>query len=494
MDFFELNDIKVNGKLTKLLLWMTLVFPVIFVLALTGVFNIAIKPLIVLTLIGIVGTTAPTIMKKNNVNTKVLKYANVLCLGLVVMLLGTNSGIGIYMTYGLAMAFSCMYFDKNFTKQIAIISTFFLAISQYFRAPGASAQVGETAMQWYVPHLIGFLIEQVVMSLVFISLAGACRAILENLHSSEQVAEVVGKCEEVSKQLVDMVGDLAENMEETRKVGANIVEAAQVTYDDCATSLDHVEEMNASVQKMTDAIDGIREQTIEMTRISNDVSDKMSSYVGKMDMTVDSMRAIEATANDTNAAIKKLESGFEDIMQFTTEIDEIAAQTNLLALNASIEAARAGESGRGFAVVAEEVRKLAESSKASSDSIASKLDNVKEQLSDVKNYINSNLDSVANGIKQIEEAKDESIQIGGLQAESQKKTERISENTDETRKHSFVLLDMANQMRELVENSRERAEIIVKQTNEQESINNNTMDTFTGVESIAKDLLEISNI
>lgn len=94
-------------------------------------------------------------------------------------------------------------------------------------------------------------------------------------------------------------------------------------------------------------------------------------------MTDRSSRTKEASVKVGNI-VKDVNKSMEAINQILDTITSITEQTQLLSLNASIEAARAGEAGRGFAVVAEEIRKLADKSRSSTDEIKGFVDKIKE--------------------------------------------------------------------------------------------------------------------
>ena len=91
-----------------------------------------------------------------------------------------------------------------------------------------------------------------------------------------------------------------------------------------------------------------------------------------------------ASAGEASVAqAKLLKEKNTETLKAISIITDIAEETNLLSLNASIEAARAGEQGRGFAVVAEEVRKLAEQSRAATESIKKTLNEMNKAVNDI---------------------------------------------------------------------------------------------------------------
>jgi methyl-accepting chemotaxis protein len=93
-----------------------------------------------------------------------------------------------------------------------------------------------------------------------------------------------------------------------------------------------------------------------------------ASAVEQTTTTTEEMREQVSTIAERSLELGRASQEIGDIL---TLLNEIAERTDLLALNAAIEAARAGEAGRGFTVVAGEVRKLAERSARSTDSIRS---------------------------------------------------------------------------------------------------------------------------
>ena len=109
------------------------------------------------------------------------------------------------------------------------------------------------------------------------------------------------------------------------------------------------------------------------------ITDNIHAVAKAVERTGGTMRDMQEQVEVIASRALSLGERAQSIGEILELINDISGQTNLLALNAAIEAARAGEAGRGFAVVAAEVRKLAERSVRSTESIREIISGVREE-------------------------------------------------------------------------------------------------------------------
>jgi methyl-accepting chemotaxis protein len=117
----------------------------------------------------------------------------------------------------------------------------------------------------------------------------------------------------------------------------------------------------------------------ELAVTASAIADSARAVTAAVDQTGDTMRDMQEKVEAIEERTVLLGERSQEIGQILELINDIAQQTNLLSLNAAIEAARAGDAGKGFAVVASEVRKLAERSIRSTDSIRQIIAGVQEE-------------------------------------------------------------------------------------------------------------------
>jgi methyl-accepting chemotaxis protein len=222
-------------------------------------------------------------------------------------------------------------------------------------------------------------------------------------HIAELVAEgqLVNKFEEKELQRKDELGDIGRALFTMQNNLTNVIknfQANALSIDDHAQNLSSFsEQMSATSENValaiSDVAEGASEQFEKLRNVNtiinrfgadldsvnqsiNEVDASTNSIMGmanesseEMGRMITSFEALNETFMELIQQVKSVEMNIRQVNEMTEIINSIADQTNLLALNAAIEAARAGESGKGFTVVANEIRKLAEKSRESSEKI-----------------------------------------------------------------------------------------------------------------------------
>jgi methyl-accepting chemotaxis protein len=169
--------------------------------------------------------------------------------------------------------------------------------------------------------------------------------------------EVLSQIQEAGGRLGDMSRTLSTVVQEQATGAAQ--QAASVS--EVTATMEELSRTSHQIAGSAESVKSAAEQTVEMAQ--------QGAVLVREG--VDAMDQVRDRVGDISRKTLFMGEKFREIGKVMDIIKEIAGEIHLLALNAAIESAAAGEHGRRFAVVASEVRRLAEKTRESTESIRS---------------------------------------------------------------------------------------------------------------------------
>ena len=492
--FLVENERQANKLAAQVMQVTFLVFTLVFILDIVGVFVVDIGIMAFAYITGSVLLLIPSvIVLKLKSEASYVKYLTVIGAVIFVTMLSITLTFHVVVIYVYPIAIASLYFSKKLNILATALTVVGVSVGQVL------AFTLQTLQDKNFTEMNGVIIFGVIpramilvaIAAIFTTLGSRTAAMLSSLMGAEEQERILNQMKQMKDntiitvdKLLEMVETLSEITDDSVRTNDQIVKETEVMLQGSAENTKQIEEMHAKIQDMAKQLEDLSNRNDKVAALAEQVSENTKENQQRMDFATDSMERIHTSTDECKEIIFQLGEESKEIFSIIQVITGISNKTKILALNASIEAARAGEHGKGFAVVADEIQALSGQTNAAVDSIGTIVNQVIQKTEEAVSAMEQSAALTQKGMASMKEAGESAALITSSNQEMSEQVVSMDKISVSVRERGH---EVAEGMYQVSDNTQ-------KNFNSVEQVTAATQENRAGTESLAEFVEQIKEL
>ena len=261
------NEKQANHIVAKVMRITFVIFTLVYMLNVIGVFIID-KGIMTLAYIGggillLLPTLLVSILKRGEAY---IKYVNVICAAIFVMLLSTTLTYHVVVIYVYPIAIASLYFSKALNITATILTVMGTSIGQLLAFYLETLQDDNfTTLKYVIVFgIIPRALILIAVAAIFTMLTSRTASMLSNLMGAEEQKEMLNRmnamkenASQTSETLFEMVKELAQITESSLSANQSISDETEKLLHGSVENTDAIENANSRIERITEQLTGL---------------------------------------------------------------------------------------------------------------------------------------------------------------------------------------------------------------------------------------------